>query len=131
MKSIIKTGISASNSMVRTQMEAQESLPGAFYLLAIRLNFASIVGATSCSKLTITDRNADNHYLVAKNSGTIEADAGTAALGTLVQTFDPPVPVVLGKNQRENTNSTGLWLGIQLNAGTAVIEAELVIEDSP
>ena len=119
----------ASATLDRANFEDAVDLPGFFWLYSIRMDITSIATATQVSKMTIGLKDEDNSYVVGTSTASFLIDAATATNGTIQQTFDPPVPVQFDGVRRGDATVTGLWLGVQLDAGTANIKAELTIKD--
>tara|TARA_R100001594_G_scaffold145930_1_gene196649 strand:+ start:446 stop:850 length:405 start_codon:yes stop_codon:yes gene_type:complete len=86
---------------------------------SLELHFTAISGAASIAKMTLTWVNADNNYIVNKvTSGAIEIDQDTATNGSyeisVSKEFNGVPP-----------NATGIWFGLELNAGTASVAVNL------
>ena len=112
------TGISASTTLARTNLGTP---PPQGTLNSLELAFTSISGAASIAKLTLSWVNADNRYLVnAETSLTINIDADAAANGSY------EIAVTKEYNAIP-ADATGIWIGLDLNAGTATVAAYLNI----
>ena len=119
IRSKVLTGtLAANNTLQRVSLGTP---PPQGTLNSLELAFTSISGAASVAKLTLSWVNADNRYLVNAETGlTINIDAGAAANGSyeiaVTKEFNG-VPA----------DATGIWLGVQLNAGTATVVGYLNI----
>ena len=111
-------GISASTTLARPNLGTP---PPQGTLNSLELAFTSISGAASIAKLTLSWVNADNRYLVnAETSLTINIDADAAANGSY------EIAVTKEYNAIP-ADATGIWIGLDLNAGTATVAAYLNI----
>jgi len=115
------TGLPASATLTRGSFAG--GLIPCGELLSLELDFSLIVGATSVNKLTLTWVDADRRYLAnAETSGlTINVDQDDAALGSY--------ELNVGKKFKIPSDATGMYLGVQLDAGTATVNAFLNIRD--
>tara|TARA_R100000152_G_C6689070_1_gene121129 strand:- start:78 stop:482 length:405 start_codon:yes stop_codon:yes gene_type:complete len=123
--STLLTGtMNATNSMQRINLGAANtgnvfSFGHAGTINSLELHFTSINSATAIAKMTLSWVNADNNYIVNRaTSASIEIDADTATNGSYEVSVSKEFNGV-------PANATGIWLGIQLDAGTATVNVNL------
>lgn len=116
---VISASLAADNTLKRVALTDTPPLQGT--INSLELDFSSISGAASMAKLTLSWVNADRRYLVnAETSLTINVDAADSTKGSF------EIAVTKEFNGIPS-DATGIWLGIQLNAGTATVVAYLGI----
>ena len=113
------TGISASNTLARTNLGTP---PPQGTINSLELDFSAIAGgATQLAKLTLGWVNADRRYLVnAETTLTINLNADDATTGSYEIAVTKEFNAI-------PADATGIWLGLDLNAGTATVAAYLNI----
>ena len=113
------TGISASTTLARTKLAGE--VPNAGTINSLELDFSSISGASVVLKLTLSWIDADRRYLVNPESSlVINLDAADATKGSYELAVTKEFNAV-------PADATGIWLGIDLAAGTATVAAYLNI----
>ena len=116
---VISGTLAADNTLKRVVLTLNPPPQGT--INSLELDFSSISGAASMAKLTLSWVNADRRYLVnAETSLTINVDAADSTKGS----FEI---AVTKEFNGVPSDATGIWLGIQLNAGTATVAAYLGI----
>lgn len=116
---VYSASLAADNTLKRVALTLTPPPQGT--VNSLELDFSSISGAASMAKLTLSWVNADRRYLVnAETTLTINVDAGDATKGSF------EIAVTKEFNGLPS-DATGIWLGIQLNAGTATVVASLGI----
>ena len=125
---ISKKAIAATNVLARTELGANiGDFPRQGRLAKIVFHITVIAGSTQFSKLTLGTVDGDHRYLITSSSGAWEADAADATKATLCLYIDEPF-VITDDHLDDTTNYDGLFLGHQLDAGTATVDADLFIE---
>ena len=128
VRNLISAGILATNALARTELGDMGDAPRQGKIAKLILHITAIAGSASFTKITLGHKDADNRYYLPTTTGTWEVDAGDATQATLVLEIDTAF-VIDDAQFADTTNYAGWFLGLTLNAGTATVEAILVLEN--
>ena len=129
MRYITYSGIAATNALARTKIAAIGDVPRQGHLGKLIFHVTAIAGgATKFSKITLGHVDHDRRYYLPKTSGTWDVDAGVATNASLVLDIDKAF-VINDTQFADTANYAGWYLGLQLDAGTATVEINLVVEE--
>lgn len=129
---IVKKGILATTTLTRTNLvSAMGDMPYAGKLDNLILHITAIAGgAAQFVKVTLGNEDDDSRYILsALINQAINIDSVTATVGTVSLDLDG-FAYAFEETDDLTTDAaryTGWWLGLDLDAGTATVEARLTV----